>query len=178
LKLLSLKLVIRKTVPNYENNYSLNNSIAVASNLYCASLFTKMSNLKNIPCHSLNKQKDLCLFVNTIASPVKLEMFHEWMNEFANLVVSTDSVAIVGEEFGCVRMQECRDIIASYYINKFSKGCSSPRFKMCIRLTETTLFHCAPRRLSYEVCSKSKVTFYFQEKLLIYLSILMLSPSK
>jgi len=108
-----------------------------------------MSNLKNIPCHSLNKQKDQCLFVNTIASPVKLEMFHEWMNEFANLVVSTDSVAIVGEEFGCVRMQECRDIIASYYINKFSKGCSSPRFKMCIRLTETTPFHCAPRRLSY-----------------------------
>jgi len=75
-------------------------------------------------------------------------MFHEYMNEFANLVVSTDSVAIVGEGFGCVRMQECRDIIASYYINKFSKRCSSPRFKMCIHLTETTPFHCAPRRLS------------------------------
>jgi len=33
LKLLSLKLVIRKTVPNYENNYSLNNVIAVDSDL-------------------------------------------------------------------------------------------------------------------------------------------------
>ena len=30
----------------------------------------------------------------------------------------------------------------------------------------------------YEVCSKSKVTLYFYEKLFIYSSIFMLSPSK
>ena len=31
---------------------------------------------------------------------------------------------------------------------------------------------------NYEVCSKSKVTLYFYEKLFIYSSIFMLSPSK
>jgi len=170
LKIIEVHLVHKKNI-NANQNTILSSLNHEAANLTSASLFTKNQIISSISqSSSPNNYEDKLNYTiisnqfnsNKQTSPIDEQSNSEHQkerdefNHFCANVVIEEGNLNVGLEFGSSTAEDCKELIRTHYLRKEFDFKAPPKYQLTIRLTDTTPFYCAPRRLSYY--KREKVT--------------------